>query len=60
MRTKVPYEKFIDMKVDVVKELWWLSYGVLTKSAADYEEIGKCHKCSYNESSRTYLKITMK
>ena len=48
------------MKVDVDKELWCLSYGVLAKSASAHEGIEKCHKCSYNKSSRTYLKITIK
>ena len=48
MRTKVPYKKFIDMKVYVVKELWCLSYGVLAKSVPAHEGIEKCHKCIYN------------
>jgi len=48
MRTKVPQKKFIDMKVDVVKELGCLTYGVFAKSAPAHEGIEKCHKCSYN------------
>ena len=48
MRTKGPFKKGIDMKVDVVKELRCLSYGVLAKSAPAHEGIEKCHKGSYN------------
>ena len=48
----------MDMKVDVVKELWCLSYGVLVKSAPAHEGIEKCYKCSYKKSSRKYLNIT--
>ena len=33
---------FIDIKVDVVQELWCLCYGVLAKSAPAHEGTEKC------------------
>ena len=36
MRTKIPYRRFIDMKVNNVKEMWCTCYGVLAKSASGH------------------------
>ena len=47
---------FIDMNVDVVKELLCLCYGVFAKSAPAHEGTEKCDKCSYKQSSWKKLK----